>query len=267
MREIEIWFSPCPNDTFMFYAMVHGRINTEQLQFIPKFADIENLNTAAIKTLPEVSKVSFITAGKILNDYNIFCAGAALGNGCGPLLIGKKKFNSAELQNCSVAIPGKNTTAFYLLQKFFPQLQIFKEVLFSDIEDAVLNDICDLGLIIHENRFTYEQRGLIKHADLGELWESTTGFPIPLGGIVGKKSLEKELLQSINRCIQRSVAYAFDHYEETLPFVKAHSQDMNEKIIQQHIQLYVNRFSVDLGVEGKAAVNFFLQQTNLEIFV
>ena len=265
--EIEIGFSPCPNDTFMFYAMVQNRIDTEGIKFIPVMQDVEELNKLALTNSLPVTKVSFQTAGKILNNYSLFTSGSALGKGCGPLLIGKRIYIESELEKCSVAIPGKNTTAFHLLKKFFPKLTNVHEMIFSAIENAVINEETDLGLIIHENRFTYEKKGLKKQADLGELWERATGFPIPLGGIVGKKNLGLPLLQSINRIMKRSIEYAYKNPEETMPFVQQHSQELSEDVIRKHIELYVNNLSIDLGEEGQAAVKYFLNVNDSELFV
>jgi 1,4-dihydroxy-6-naphthoate synthase len=253
-KKLSLGFSPCPNDTFIFDAMLHGKIDTEGLQFEPVIADVEELNQRAFSKTLHITKLSFHAFAYLIQDYALLEAGSALGKGVGPLLIAKAPLEESALAQARVAIPGKYTTANFLLSLAYPEIKNKKEMLFSRIEQAVLSGEVDAGLIIHENRFTYQQKGLVKLLDLGEYWEETTQAPIPLGGIVVKRSLRPELQQAVNRVMARSVAYALDHPEAPLDFVRAHAQEMDEAVMYQHIRLYVNDFTRDLGNEGKAAI-------------
>lgn len=248
-------FSPCPNDTFIFHAMTHGLVDTEGLTFEVLMEDVEQLNQRALKQELDITKLSYHAWLYLMKEYTLLGSGSALGNHCGPLLISKRTILPEELPNCVVAIPGEYTTANYLLSAAFPVLKEKKVMLFSDIEKAVLDGSVDAGLIIHENRFTYAERGLQKIQDLGEWWEDGTGFPIPLGGIVARSSFGKEELAKINRVLRRSVEYAFAHPEACMDFVREHAQEMDESVMLKHIQLYVNDFSVDLGTRGRAAIH------------
>jgi 1,4-dihydroxy-6-naphthoate synthase len=192
----------------------------------------------------------------LVERYALLNSGSALGNNCGPLLIAKTPLNTADLSGTSIAIPGQYTTANFLLSLAFPEAQRKQELLFSDIEQAVLEERVDAGLIIHENRFTYQDKGLAKVQDLGEWWENNTGLPIPLGGIVVRRDHPVELQQRIDRVLRRSIEYAFAHPEEALPYVRAHAQEMETAVMQQHIDLYVNDYSIDLGQKGRAAVQY-----------
>jgi 1,4-dihydroxy-6-naphthoate synthase len=250
--KITLGYSPCPNDTFIFDAMVHQKIDTEGLEFETTLADVEALNTMAFAKKLMVTKLSYHAFAHIIKDYALLHAGSALGNNCGPLLIAKK--NTQPTAESTVAIPGKYTTANFLLSLAFPQIQHKTETLFSDIENAVLEGKHDFGLIIHENRFTYAQKGLIKIADLGELWETRTGLPIPLGGIVVRRDTPPGVQQKINRVLRRSVEFAFANPEQTMPYVSAHAQEMQPEVMMAHIKLYVNEYSIDLGERGKAAI-------------
>lgn len=252
--ELTLGFSPCPNDTFIFDAMIHNKIDTEGLSFDVLMADVEELNQKAFDKALDITKLSYHAFAYLLKDYALLDAGSALGNNCGPLLIAKKSLTKKEINAASIAIPGKYTTANFLLSLAFPKAQNKKEMLFSDIEDAVLNRTVDAGLIIHENRFTYQEKGLIKIMDLGEYWESTTQKPIPLGGIVVKKSLPTDIQQKINRVMRRSVRFAMTHPEQTKDFVSQYAQEMDEEVMYKHIGLYVNKYTEDLGKEGRAAI-------------
>ena len=253
---LSLSFSPCPNDCFMFDAMVHERIEMEGLRFSVRLADIESLNAAAFAADPDVTKLSFHAYAHRLADYVLLDAGSALGRNCGPLLISKRAIAPAEVAagGLRIAIPGHYTTANFLLGLAFPQATDRTEVVFSEIEAAVLDGRFDAGLIIHENRFTYDAKGLKKIVDLGEFWESQTGAPIPLGGIAVRRSLPDEVKKKINRVMRRSVEYAFAHREASLPYVRQHAQEMSEDVMYRHIDLYVNDYSVDLGDGGKIAV-------------
>ena len=249
-------FSPCPNDCFMFDAVVNRRIDLEGLEFDVRLADVEALNKAAFAGEVDVTKLSYHAYAHCAGEYVLLDAGSALGRNCGPLLISKRPISSEEVAAGAVriAIPGKYTTANFLLGLAFPNARDKSELLFSEIEGAVLDGRFDAGLIIHENRFTYADKGLRKIVDLGEFWESETGAPIPLGGIVVRRSLPDRVKQAVNRVVRRSVEYAFAHRAASLPFVREHAQEMSEAVMYQHIDLYVNEYSVDLGPEGRRAV-------------
>ena len=259
---LTLGFSPCPNDCFMFDAMVHRRVNLEGLEFDVRLADIEALNTSAFAGDVDVTKLSFHAYAYCADRYVLLDAGSALGRNCGPLLISKRPIGRDEVAAGSlrIAIPGKYTTARFLLGLAFPAARDTTEVLFSDIEGAVLDGTYDAGLIIHENRFTYEAKGLKKIIDLGEYWESETGAAIPLGGIVIRRQLPDDVRQRVNRVMRRSVEYAFAHRTDSLPFVRAHAQEMSEDVMYRHIDLYVNEYSIDLGVEGRRAVEMLFSR-------
>ena len=252
--QLSIGFSPCPNDTFIFDALLHGKIDTEGLAFEPIMEDVETLNRRAFAGELAVTKLSYHAFAHLTERYALLDAGSALGNNCGPLLIARQPMDQAEINAARIAIPGKMTTANFLLSLAFPQAQHKFEVVFSDIENAVLRDEADAGLIIHENRFTYEQKGLVKIIDLGEHWETTTGLPIPLGGIVVHRDLPIDIQQTVNRVMRRSVEYAFAHPSNVMSFVRQHAQEMDEAVMQAHIDLYVSQYTIDLGTEGRSAV-------------
>jgi len=253
---LTLGFSPCPNDCFMFDAMIHGRIECEGLEFSVRMADIEALNAAAFAGEADITKLSFHAYAYCADEYVLLNAGSALGRNCGPLLVSKRVVPSEEVASgkLRIAIPGKYTTANFLLSLAFPQATNKSEHLFSGIEDAVLDGTFDAGLIIHENRFTYEDKGLKKIIDLGEFWESETGAAIPLGGIVINRRLSEDVRQRVNRVMRRSVEYAFANRTASLPFVRANAQAMSDAVMYKHIDLYVNEYSVDLGEEGRRAV-------------
>jgi len=255
-------FSPCPNDCFMFDAIVNRRIDLEGLEFDVRLSDVEALNKAAFAGDVDVTKLSYHAYAYCAGDYVLLDAGSALGSNCGPLLISKRAIPEAEVASGAlrIAIPGKYTTANFLLGLAFPSAVNTTELLFSDIEGAVLDGRVDAGLIIHENRFTYAARGLKKIVDLGEFWETETRAPIPLGGIVVRRSLPDEITQTVNRVVRRSVEYAFAHRTASLPFVREHAQEMSEEVMYQHIDLYVNEYSVDLGSEGRRAVELLFDK-------
>lgn len=254
MSKIKLGLSPCPNDTFIFYAMLNNKIDCEGLHFEPVFADVESLNEKAFVNELPITKLSFHAWLYFQEKYSLLDSGAALGNGCGPILISKKELKDEELKIARIAIPGKHTTANLLLKIFYPFLQNKTELVFSEIENALLNDKFEAGVIIHENRFTYQAKGLIKICDLGERWETETHSPIPLGGIFTRTTDGSEFHLSINRIIKRSIEYAWLHEEETLQFVKQYSQEMSEAVMMQHIKLYVNEFTNSLGQTGMIAL-------------
>jgi 1,4-dihydroxy-6-naphthoate synthase len=246
----------------MFDAMVHDRIDCEGLEFSVRMADIEALNAAAFVGDIDVTKLSFHAFAYCADDYVLLDAGSALGRNCGPLLISKRSISAAEVASgqLRIAIPGKYTTANFLLSLAFPKAKNKTERLFSEIEDTVLDGTFDAGLIIHENRFTYADRGLSKVIDLGEFWEAETGAAIPLGGIVISRRLPDDVRRRVNRVMRRSVEYAFANRTASLPFVRANAQTMSDVVMYRHIDLYVNKYSVDLGLEGKRAVEVLFER-------
>ncbi len=262
-REITLGFSPCPNDTFMFDALVNGRIDTGELKFKSILEDVETLNRMAQKPELDVTKLSFAAYSGVIDQYMLLTSGSALGKGVGPLFISLKDYSNSIDQIRTVAIPGKNTTAYFLFRMFYPQNYEVKEMIFSEIEQAILEGKVDAGVIIHENRFTYEKKGLKKINDLGELWEKKTGQPIPLGGIAVKRELDIEVKKKINQLVRESVEYAFKNPEASSEYVKLHSQEMSEEVQRKHIKLYVNDYSISLGEKGCNAILHFLEKTGM----
>jgi 1,4-dihydroxy-6-naphthoate synthase len=257
--KLTLGFSPCPNDTFIFDALVNKKIDTGDLSFDVVLEDVQTLNQWAMEGKLDISKISYGVLPLVLKDYLVLHAGGALGKGVGPLLITKQDIvPGTGINEKTVAIPGENTTAHLLFSLAYPQAQHKKFMLFSGIEDAVISNQVDLGVIIHENRFTYMQKGLKKVVDLGEYWEKETHCPIPLGGIVIKRTFETALQKRIDSLIRTSVAYAFSNYPVLTDYVKQHSQEMEEPVMRQHIDLYVNNYSIDLAKEGKDAVHKLL---------
>ncbi len=276
MQQLTLGYSPCPNDTFIFDAMVHQKIDTEGLEFKVTLADVEELNQMAFRQELDITKLSYHALGYLTTPYQLLNAGSALGSGVGPLLISKKEFTPDEVDQLKIAIPGKYTTANFLLSIAFPNATNKVEMLFSNIEQAVIDGDVDAGLIIHENRFTYHQRGLHKIIDMGAFWEAKTDALIPLGGIVVKREFEGVIQQKIDRVLKRSIEYAFQHPESCMDYVRAHAQEMEEEVMKQHIALYVNNYSVDLGEKGRYAVeslfnlaveNKILPEVHPQIFV
>ncbi|GJM34127.1 MAG: 1,4-dihydroxy-6-naphtoate synthase [Saprospiraceae bacterium] len=258
--KLSLGFSPCPNDTFIFDAMVHGKIDTEGLNFEIILADVEDLNRRAFRHELDITKLSYHAYAHLQDHYQLLNAGSALGNNCGPLLIAKHPLTEAQINDGRIAIPGQYTTANFLLGLAYPEAKDKVEMVFSDIEDAVLSDRVHAGLIIHENRFTYHKKGLIKIRDLGEYWEETTQMPIPLGGIVVNRNLSKDIRQKIDRVMQRSVTFAQANPSQTMHYVRPHAQEMDETVMMQHIGLYVNDFTRELGTRGRAAVEHMFDE-------
>jgi 1,4-dihydroxy-6-naphthoate synthase len=254
--------SPCPNDCFIIDAIVHRRIDLEGLDFDVRLDDVEALNRAAFAGQLDVTKLSFHAFAFCADRFVALNAGSALGRNCGPLLISRRQVDPEEVSGgrLAIAIPGKYTTANFLLGFAFPAAANRTEMVFSDIEGAVLSGAVDAGVIIHENRFTYGAKGLLKIIDLGEHWEQQTGFPIPLGGIVASRALPADVIARVDRVVRRSVEFAFANPEVSLPFVRAHAQEMSEDVIYQHIRLYVNVYSIDLGIDGRRAVSLLLER-------
>jgi len=263
--KLSIGFSPCPNDTFIFDALIHNKIDTEGLDFEVFFDDVETLNQKALRGELDITKLSFHAFAHVASKYALLDAGSALGFGVGPLLIcnNKELLESEELNAensfLTVGIPGELTTANFLLGIAFPNLRNKEVMVFSEIEDALLNNRIDLGLIIHENRFTYADKGLHKIVDLGSYWEKLTGCAIPLGGIVINRNIDQEIQLKVNRLIRKSVEYAFENPKSGIDFISSHAQEMDEAVMYKHIELYVNKYSINLGKEGRKAIDILFK--------
>lgn len=269
--KLTLGFSPCPNDTFIFDALVNGKIDTEGLSFDVQLEDVQTLNEWAKQDKLDLSKISYGVYPLVRHQYHLLKSGGALGKGVGPLLISKNEVrgtNVKELQDIvdhsTIAIPGVNTTAHFLFSQAFPNAKEKQFMIFHEIEDAVLSSKVDMGLIIHENRFTYQKKGLHKILDLGEYWETNSGYPIPLGGIVAHKRIDADIQNKVDGLIRKSLEYAFSNYPLITNYVKQHSQEMSEEVMRQHIDLYVNNYSLDLGEDGMRAVEQMLQAANQE---
>jgi len=267
--KLSLGFSPCPNDTFIFDALIHHKIDTEGLDFEVFYDDVETLNQKAFRGELDITKLSYHAFAYIVDKYVLLDAGSALGFGVGPMLICKGDENElysnlqSPISNLQIGIPGKYTTANFLLGLAFPDATNKQEIVFSDIENAVLDGRIDVGLIIHENRFTYQDKGLKKILDLGDYWEKQTGCAIPLGGIVANRNLPADVQHKINRVLRRSVEFAFANPKSGLEYIRQHAQEMSEEVMYKHIELYVNKYSIDLGNEGRKAIKL-LFDTALE---
>jgi len=259
--KLTLGFSPCPNDTFIFDALIHHKIDTEGLEFEVFYDDVETLNQKAFRGELDITKLSYHAFAYVVDKYVLLDSGSALGFGVGPLLICKGDAEllhsqlTAQHSPLTIGIPGKYTTANFLLGLAFPNATNKQELVFSEIEDAVLNGKIDVGLIIHENRFTYQNKGLKKIIDLGDYWEKQTGCAIPLGGIVANRKLPPDVQHKINRVLRKSVEFAFANPKSGVEFIRSHAQEMSEEVMYKHIELYVNKYSVDLGEEGRKAIN------------
>jgi 1,4-dihydroxy-6-naphthoate synthase len=251
---LTIGYSPCPNDTFIFYALVHGKVHVPGIEFREQLADVETLNRMALASSLDITKISFHALGHLREQYALLRSGSALGRGCGPLIVAKPGTTLKDIKKGTIAVPGRLTTAYLLLRLLDPSITRIVVMPFDRIMDAVSKGDASAGLIIHESRFTYPLYQLEKLLDLGEWWEKHSGLPIPLGGILGKRSLGRDVLLSVEAGIRESLHYANAHPDEVLLYCKQHSQEMDEMVMKSHIDLYVNDFSLDLGQEGLAAV-------------
>jgi 1,4-dihydroxy-6-naphthoate synthase len=265
--KLSLGFSPCPNDCFIFDALIHHKIDTEDFEFEVVLEDVEKLNQRAISALHQnqnislhITKLSYHAFTQLTEPYVLLNSGSALGSNCGPLLISKKNFDLADVEKLSIAIPGRYTTANFLLSFAFPSAKKKQEILFSEIENSILNDSFDAGLLIHETRFTYAEKGLKKIMDLGEFWETETGLPIPLGGIVIQRNLPTEIKEKVERLLRKSIEFAFANPKSSADFVRKHAQEMSEEVQNKHIALYVNEFTIDLGEKGKKAIKTFFEK-------
>jgi 1,4-dihydroxy-6-naphthoate synthase len=261
VHQISLGYSPCPNDTFIFHALATGLTSVEDVRFTIRLEDVETLNRLALQGEIDVTKVSYGAVPLLLDRYALLRSGGALGRGCGPLLVARRPLETEELHQARIAVPGRMTTANLLLRLFEPELPPGREMVYSDIMPAVERGEVDAGLIIHESRFTYPDHGLVKVVDLGEWWERETGTPIPLGGIVARRSLGEALIHRIEAGIRASVEHALRHPAASAAYVTAHAQEMDPAVMQQHIDLYVNDFSVDVGAEGERAIEELLRRS------
>ena len=257
-RHLALGYSPCPNDTFIFYALVHGRIALPEVLVSEQLADVETLNQMALAGTLELTKISYHALGHLRDRYVLLRSGGALGRGCGPLVIARQPLAMDDLKGRRLAIPGRLTTANLLLQLYGENFDHVVELPFDRIMPAVLRGDVDAGVIIHESRFTYRQLGLHQVLDLGAWWETVSGLPIPLGGILARRDLGAELIGELERALTASVAYAFAHPQEPRHYIKQHSQELADQVIDSHIGLYVNDFSLTLGDEGERAVTELL---------
>ena len=252
--KLTLGFSPCPNDTFIFDALVNNKIDTGEFQFEVILEDVETLNQIALKNTLDISKISYGVLPLLLDNYIVLNSGSALGTGVGPLLISKKTITKNEIENYTIAIPGEHTTAHLLFNLAYPNAKNKIFLRYNVIEDFVLSENNVAGVIIHENRFTYHQKGLIKIIDLGEFWEQETKSSIPLGGIVAKRNTDALLLKKVEALIKQSIEHSFRNYPTITEYVREHSQEMDEDVMRKHIDLYVNNYSIDLGKKGKNAI-------------
>ena len=259
-KQLTLGFSPCPNDTFMFYPLVHGLVDTSGIAYRERLEDVETLNLLALKGELDVSKVSYHALGQIRDEYALLRSGSALGRGCGPLLVATGTIDPTDLAGKTIAVPGRYTTALLLLRLFDPRLTNFIVMPFNEVMDAVQSGNADAGVIIHESRFTYQGFGLHKLLDLGEWWEAETGLPIPLGGIVARRSLGSETINAIERALRAGVDYARNHPSEAAHYICEHAQEMSADVCAAHIDLYVNDFSADLGAEGVRAIQCLMER-------
>ena len=276
MQKLTLAISPCPNDTFIFDALLNHKIDTEGLDVELVFADVEQLNQSAMQQQYDITKLSYHAYAFVSDDYVLLRSGSALGNNCGPMLIGKQLYSEEEINKAKICIPGKYTTANLLFSLRYPESKNKTFIVFSEIENKILQQEFDAGVIIHENRFTFEQKGLKKIIDLGEYWEQTYKVPIPLGGIAIKRNIDVEIQKKAERVIKRSIEFAFAHPESSEAFVALHAQEMSAAVCKQHIDLYVNKYSLELGFEGEYAVNTLykiasehkiIPELNLPVFI
>jgi len=263
MQELTLGYSPCPNDTFIFYGLIHGEIELPGVQIRERLEDVETLNQLALNGILDLTKISYHALGHLRQNYVLLRSGGALGRGCGPLVVAQTPLKMSELKGKTIAIPGRLTTANLLLQLYDEGFNKVEEMPFHEIMAAVTNGIVAAGVIIHESRFTYQEHGLTSILDLGQWWEEETGHPIPLGGILARRNLGTERIKSIDRALRASVTYALEHPQQPKDYIRQHAQELSENVIENHIKLYVNEFSVDLGEEGVQAINSLFARAEL----
>lgn len=259
-RTLDLGYSPCPNDTFIFYALVHGRVPLPGIAVRERLEDVETLNRLALEGALHLTKVSYNAFGHLRGRYALLRSGGALGRGCGPLVVARKETDMTRLRGAAIAIPGRLTTANLLLQLYGAGFEKVLPMPFHRIMAAVAAGEAEAGVIIHESRFTYREHGLVQVLDLGVWWEKETGLPIPLGGILARRDLGAGIISRVDEALRESVAYAFAHPREPKEYIKAHAQELADEVIDSHIALYVNDFSLDLGEEGARAVEELLSR-------
>ncbi|MDA3903166.1 MAG: 1,4-dihydroxy-6-naphthoate synthase [Desulfuromusa sp.] len=260
MRQLSLGYSPCPNDTFIFYGLIHDKVPCPEVTFIEQLEDVETLNQLALKNQLDLTKISYHAFGHLRQNYVLLRSGGALGRGCGPLIIAAENTTMAKLRGKKIAIPGQLTTANLLLQLYSDGYEDVLILPFDKIMAAVGQGRADAGVIIHESRFTYQQYGLKQILDLGQWWEEESGYPIPLGGILARRNLGASLIRKIDAALRQSIEYAYAHPQEPQDYVKQHAQELDDSVVRNHIELYVNDFSLDLGDEGVQAVNSLLSR-------
>ncbi len=258
MKPLTLGFSPCPNDTYIFYGLVHDKIHGKLAFEEPLLEDVETLNLWAMQRKLDVTKLSYHALGYVLDEYCVLSTGSALGRGCGPLLVAREQVSKKNLERCRIAIPGEYTTAALLFRMFLPACTDLVVMRFDEIMGAVQSGQVDAGVIIHESRFTYQEQGLVCMQDLGQWWEESSGQPIPLGCIAARRSLGEEKLAQIDSMIGASIDLSRANPDDCLPYIRQHSQELEQQVVSQHIGLYVNEFSRDIGAEGREAIRVFL---------
>ncbi len=264
--KLSIAFSTCPNDTFIFDAMVHGKIDTEGIEYVPVIADIEELNKRAIATSYDITKMSFYAFGFVIDQYAVLPYGNALGHGVGPVLVAREPMDEEDFVKGKIAVPGQYTTASFILNLAYPQAKNTVPMLFSTIEAAVLSGEVDAGLLIHENRFTYADKGLVKLVDLGEFWEKEMNMPIPLGGIGIRRFLPRSVQEKVLRAVKNSIEYAFENPEDSAAFIKRYADTPDPEIVKKHIELYVNDYTRELDETGREAIrSLFIKAREREL--
>lgn len=259
--QISLGYSTCPNDTFIFDALVNGKIDNEGLQFVPYLTDVEDLNLLAFKGQLDITKLSYHAWLHVWRNYRILDSGSALGKGNGPVLVARNQCLDPRYLSLTVAIPGEYTTANLLLRMAYPNIKEKKIFVFSDIEQAILDGITDAGLLIHENRFTYEKRGLVLLRDLGQFWEETAGGPIPLGGIMAHRRMPQDIVEKVNRLVRKSLEFALGNPNGTIPYMRQFAQSMDQDVLDAHLKAFVTDFSVDLGAVGKKAIKTLIDKS------
>lgn len=260
MKPLTLGYSPCPNDTYIFYGLVHDKIQAKVAFEEPLLEDVETLNLWAIQHKLDVTKLSYHALGYVLDEYCVLSTGSALGRGCGPLLVAREQFSKKKLERCKIAIPGEFTTAALLFRMFLPACTDLVVMRFDEIMGAVQSGKVDAGVIIHESRFTYQEQGLVCIQDLGQWWEETSGQPIPLGCIAARRSLGEEKILQLDAMIGASIDLSRANPDDCLPYIRQHSQELEQQVVNQHIGLYVNEFSRDIGEEGREAIKIFLEK-------
>ncbi|AJF07744.1 menaquinone biosynthesis family protein [Geoalkalibacter subterraneus] len=258
MKILTLGYSPCPNDTFIFHALVHGHVAIPGVQIRERLEDVETLNQLARNAVLDLTKISYHALGHLRENYALLRSGGALGRGCGPLVIAAEPANMDDLRGKRIAIPGLLTTANLLLQLYGEGFDNVVVMRFDQIMPAVCSGEVDAGVIIHESRFTYAKHGLRKILDLGDWWEKTSGLPIPLGGILARRDLGPELIGKLDQAVHDSLVYAYAHPGEARSYIRQHAQELEDEVIDNHIELYVNDFSLNLGCEGEQAVSEIL---------